>query len=204
MKGDSKPVQPSHWLEAYSGLNVEVLKSHLLEDRVVFLTGGIDDNVAEKLIIELFYLESKDPGKDIYLHINSPGGIITSGLAIHDVMQSLSCPVVTVCMGQAASMAAILLASGTKGKRLSFPYSRILIHQPLGGTQGQISDIEIEAKEMILLKARLNQMLAHHTGQSIEVIERDTDRDFYLTAVDAKKYGIIDRVIKPGEGVVHR
>lgn len=204
MKADSKPVLPSHWFEAYPGINAEVLKSHLLEDRVVFLTGAIDDNVAERIIIELFYLESMDAAKDIYLHINSPGGLITSGLAIHDVMQSLSCPVVTVCVGQAASMAAILLASGTKGKRLSFPNSRILIHQPLGGAQGQVSDIEIEAREMITLKSRLNQMLADHTGQTLKVIERDTDRDFFLTATDAKKYGLIDRVIKPGEGVVHR
>lgn len=176
----------------------------LLKDRVIFLVGDIDDDLATNVISKLFFLESSDPEGAIYLHINSPGGVITDGLAIYNVIQSLSCPVATICIGQAASMGAILLACGTRGMRLSFPNARMMIHQPLGGAQGQATDIEIQAKEMLLLKERLNNLLSKHTGQPLDVIARDTDRDFFFDAEGALQYGLIDRIIKKGEGVIHR
>lgn len=176
--------------------------SRLLDDQIVILNGEINDDMAELIIAQLLYLESKEFEGDIQLYINSPGGVITAGLAIYDAMQCIKCSVATICVGQASSMAAILLAAGTKGKRVAFPNARVMIHQPLGGAQGQASDIEIQAKEMNRVKKRLDEILVYHTGQPKEVIERDTDRDFFLTAEEAVEYGLIDRVVRAGEGVV--
>ena len=169
--------------------------SRLLKDRIVFLGTPVDDDVANVVIAQLLFLESEDPDKDIMLYINSPGGSVTSGLAIYDTMQYVKPAVSTICLGQAASMGAFLLAGGAKGKRFSVPNSRIMIHQPLGGFQGQATDIEIQAKEILRLKAKLNEMLARHTGQPIERIEKDTDRDYFMGAGEAKEYGLIDDVI---------
>ncbi len=169
--------------------------SRLLSDRLIFLTGEINDDVADVIIAQLFYLESEYPEKDIYLYINSPGGAVTAGLAIYDTMQYISCDVATICIGQAASMGAVLLAGGTKGKRAGFSNARMLIHQPLGGAQGQASDVNIQAKEMNRIKDRLNSILAYHTNQPIDIIDKDTDRDFFMIAEDAVKYGLIDKVI---------
>jgi ATP-dependent Clp protease protease subunit len=171
------------------------LYSRLLSSRIILLTGAINEDVADIVVSQLFYLESDDPAKDIFFYINSPGGEVTAGLAIYDTMQYVSCDVATICLGQAASMGAVLLAGGTKGKRMAFPNARMMIHQPLGGAQGQASDMEIQVKEMTRIKRRLNEILVEHTGQSIKVIEKDTDRDFYLTAEDAVKYGLVDQVI---------
>lgn len=171
------------------------LYSRLLSARIVLLTGPVNDDVADSVVSQLFYLESEDPNKDIFFYLNSPGGEVTAGLAIYDTMQYVSCDVVTVCMGQAASMAAVLLAGGAKGKRMAFPNARMMIHQPLGGAEGQASDMEIQVKEMCRVKKRLNEILVHHTGQPLEVIERDTDRDFYLTAADAVEYGLVDQIV---------
>ncbi|MCZ7372553.1 MAG: ATP-dependent Clp protease proteolytic subunit [Candidatus Methanoperedens sp.] len=178
--------------------------SRLLDDQIIFLTGEINDESAENIIAQLLYLESKDFEGDIQIYINSPGGLITSGLAIYDTMQCIACSIATVCVGQATSMAAVLLAAGTKGKRTAFPDARMMIHQPLGGAQGQASDIAIQAKEMSRIKMRMNEILVYHTGQPMEVIERDTDRDFFLTAEEAVKYGLIDRMVRAGDGVVKR
>ena len=178
--------------------------SRLLDDQIIFLTGEINDESAENIIAQLLYLESKDFEGDIQIYINSPGGLITSGLAIYDTMQCIACSIATVCVGQATSMAAVLLAAGTKGKRTAFPDARMMIHQPLGGAQGQASDIAIQAKEMFRIKMRMNEILVYHTGQPMEVIERDTDRDFFLTAEEAVKYGLIDRMVRAGDGVVKR
>lgn len=169
--------------------------SRLLKDRIIFLGTAIDDVVANTVIAQLLFLEADDPDKDIFLYINSPGGIVTSGLAIYDTMNYIKCPVSTICIGQAASMGALLLAAGTKGKRFSLPHSRIMIHQPAGGFQGQATDIEIHAKEILKLKDTLNRILASHTGQPIEKIHDDTDRDFFMSGEDAKTYGIVDEVI---------
>ena len=171
------------------------LYSRLLSARIILLTGVINDDVADIVVAQLFYLESEDPDKDIFFHINSPGGEVTAGLAIYDTMQYVSCDIVTICLGQAASMGAVLLAGGTKGKRMAFPNARMMIHQPLGGAEGQASDMEIQVKEMSRIKKRLNEILVQHTGQSMKVIERDTDRDFYLTAEDAVNYGLVDKII---------
>lgn len=176
--------------------------SRLLDDQIVILNGEINDDMAEIIIAQLLYLETKEFEGDIQLYINSPGGVITAGLAIYDAMQCIKCSVATICVGQASSMAAILLAAGAKGKRVAFPNARVMIHQPLGGAQGQASDIEIQAKEMSRVKKRLDEILVYHTGQPGEVIERDTDRDFFLTAEEAVDYGLIDRVVRAGEGVV--
>ena len=170
--------------------------SRLLADRVIFLTGEVNDDVADLVIAQLFYLESQDSHKDIHFYLNSPGGAVTAGLAIYDTMQYISCDVATICLGQAASMGAVLLAAGARGKRMALPNARIMIHQPLGGAQGQASDIEIQAKEMGRVKQRLNDILMEHTGQPLEVIRRDTDRDFFLTAEEAMAYGLIDKVVK--------
>ena len=170
--------------------------SRLLSDRVIFLTGEINDDMSDVIIAQFFYLESLDSKKDIYLYINSPGGVVTAGLAIYDTMQYISCDVATICLGQAASMGAILLAAGARTKRMALPNARIMIHQPLGGAQGQASDVEIQAKEMVRMKLRLNEILVEHTGQPMDVIKKDTDRDFFLTADDAVEYGLIDKVIK--------
>ncbi|OPY10961.1 MAG: ATP-dependent Clp protease proteolytic subunit precursor [Syntrophaceae bacterium PtaB.Bin038] len=170
--------------------------SRLLKDRIVFLGVGIDDDVANLVIAQLLYLESEDPDKEIHFYINSPGGLVSAGLAIYDTMQYIKAPVSTYCMGQAASMAAILLAAGEKGKRYALPHSRILIHQPMGGFSGQATDVEIQAREILRLKQELNEILARHTGQPIERIERDTDRDYYMSGEQANEYGLIDAVIQ--------
>ncbi len=178
------------------------LYSRLLEGQIIFLNGEINDDMAESIISQLLYLEAKEFEGDIRIYINSPGGVITAGLAIYDTMQCIKCDVATICVGQAASMAAILLAAGTKGKRMAFPNARMMIHQPLGGAQGQASDIQIQAKEMDRAKNLLDEILVYHTGQAIEVIEKDTDRDFFLSAEEAVEYGLIDKIIKAGEGIV--
>ena len=170
--------------------------SRLLKDRIIFLGTGMNDEVANLLIAQLLFLESEDPDKDINFYVNSPGGIVTAGLAVYDTMQYIKPDIATVCIGQAASMGALLLTAGTKGKRYSLPHSRILIHQPMGGFQGQASDIEIQAKEILRMKETLNQILVHHTGKDLSQIQNDTDRDFFMSGVEAKEYGIIDHVIE--------
>lgn len=170
--------------------------SRLLKDRIVFISGPIDDHMANLIIAQLLFLESEDPEKDIHLYINSPGGVVYSGLAIYDTMQHIRPDVSTICVGMAASMAALLLAAGTKGKRFALPYSRIMIHQPLGGARGQATEIEIEAREILRIKNTLNDILVTHTGQDLERIERDTDRNFYMSAEEAKEYGILDGVLR--------
>ncbi len=170
------------------------LYSRLLEDRIVFLSGEIDDAVANTVVAQLIYLEGKDPGKDISLYINSPGGSVSAGMAIYDTMNYIKCDVSTICIGLAASMGAFLLAAGAKGKRYALKNSEIMIHQPLGGTQGQASDIKIQAEHILRIKAKMNRILAANTGKPVDVIERDTDRDNYLTADEALAYGLIDRV----------
>jgi ATP-dependent Clp protease, protease subunit len=170
--------------------------SRLLKDRIVFLGVGVDDDVANLVIAQFLYLESEDPDKEIHFYINSPGGLVSAGLAIYDTMQYIKAPIWTYCMGQAASMAAILLAAGEKGKRHALPHSRILIHQPMGGFSGQATDVEIQAREILRLKEELNDILARHTNQPIDRIERDTDRDYYMSGDQAKEYGLIDSVIQ--------
>lgn len=169
--------------------------SRLLKERIIFLGGPIDDNVANLVVAQLLFLESEDPDKDIYLYINSPGGVVYSGLAIYDTIQYIRPDVSTICVGMAASMAALLLTAGTKGKRFALPYSRIMIHQPLGGARGQASQIEIEAREILRLKRIGNEIIQRHTGQPLEKIERDTDRDYYMSATEAVDYGLIDGVL---------
>ena len=171
--------------------------SRLLMDRIVFMGAGINDDVANIVIAQLLFLDADNPDKDIYFYLNSPGGIVSSGFAIYDTMQHLRAPVNTICMGMAASMGAFLLAAGVKGKRSALPHSRIMIHQPSGGTQGTASDIEIQAREILYLRSKMNELLAHHTGQPIETIERDVDRDRFMSAEEAKAYGIIDTVFYP-------
>jgi len=169
--------------------------SRLLKDRIIFIGTPIDDIVANLVIAQLLFLEAEDPDRDIWIYVNSPGGVVTAGLAIYDTMQFIKPDVATYCMGQAASMGAVLLAGGAKGKRSALPNSRIMIHQPLGGTQGQASDIEIYTKEMLKTREQLNEILALHTGQPLERIERDTDRNFFMSAEEARDYGIVDHVI---------
>ncbi|HHJ52333.1 MAG TPA: ATP-dependent Clp endopeptidase proteolytic subunit ClpP [Caldithrix abyssi] len=171
--------------------------SRLLKERIVFLGTPIDDNVASLIISQLLFLEAEDPEKDIYLYINSPGGIVSSGLAIYDTIQYIKPDVVTTCMGQAASMGAVLLAAGTKGKRYALPHSRIMIHQPLGGAEGQASDIQIAANEILRVRETLNKILAEATGKDIKQIEKDTDRNYFLSAQEALDYGLIDKVLEP-------
>ena len=168
--------------------------SRLLEDRVVFLTGEINDQVADLIVAQLLFLEGKDSAKDISLYINSPGGSVSAGFAIYDTMNYIRCDVSTICVGMAASMGAFLLSSGAKGKRFALPNSKIMIHQPLGGAQGQASDIAIQAEEILRTKKRLNEILAANTGQDLAKIEFDTDRDFYMTAEEAEKYGLVDKI----------
>ena len=170
--------------------------SRLLKERIIFLSGPIDDYISNLVVAQLLFLESENPDKDISIYINSPGGVISSGLAIYDTMQFISPDVSTLCIGQAASMGALLMAGGTKGKRFALPNSRIMIHQPLGGYQGQASDIEIHAKEILYMKAKVNEILAKHTGKSLKKIEQDTDRDNFLNASDAKDYGLIDEILE--------
>ena len=169
--------------------------SRLLRERVIFLVGPVNDGTANLVVAQLLFLESENPDKDIFFYINSPGGSVTAGMAIYDTMQFIKPSVSTLCIGQAASMGAFLLAAGEKGKRYCLPNSRVMIHQPMGGFQGQASDIEIHAKEILFLKQKLNNMLAHHTGQSIEQVERDTDRDNFLSAEAAVEYGLVDKVL---------
>ena len=169
--------------------------SRLLRERIIFLGEEIDDEMSNSIVAQLLLLDSENPEKDIMMYINSPGGVITSGMAIFDTMKHIRADVNTICLGEAASMGAFLLSAGTKGKRMSLPNSRIMIHQPLGGAKGQASDIEIEAKEILRMKNTLNQLLADHTGQTIEKIKADTERDYYMSAFEAKEYGLIDKVI---------
>lgn len=169
--------------------------SRLLKDRIIFLGEPIDDHVANTIIAQLLFLEAENPKEDIKIYINSPGGSVTSALALYDTIQYMRCDVATICIGQAASAAAVLLASGTKGKRYSLPNSRVLIHQVMGGAEGQQKDVEIQAKEMLRIKNQLNEILSKHTGQTIKKIEQDTDRDYFMTAEEAKKYGLVDKII---------
>ena len=170
--------------------------SRLLKDRIVFIGGPIDDNVANVVVAQLLFLESEDPDKDIHLYINSPGGSVTAGMAIYDTMQYIKSPVSTICVGMAASMAAILLSGGARGKRLALPNAEVMIHQPLGGTSGQASDIEIHARNILNTRKRMNAILARHTGQDVEKVAQDTDRDNFMTAQEALDYGLIDRIIE--------
>lgn len=169
--------------------------SRLLKDRIVFLSGQVEDHMANVLIAQLLFLEAEDPDKDIYLYINSPGGVVTAGLAIYDTMQYIKPDISTICIGSAASMASVLLAAGTRGKRFALPHSQVMIHQPLGGVQGQATDIEIHAREILRMRKELNGILSAHTGQPLEVIEKDTERDNFLTAEAAKAYGLIDDIL---------
>jgi len=169
--------------------------SRLLKDRIIFVGSPIDDNVSNLVIAQLLFLEADDPDKDIHLYINSPGGVVTSGLAIYDTMQYIKPDVSTICIGQAASMGALLLAAGTKGKRYALPHARVLIHQPLGGFQGQATDVDIQAREILSMRKRLNEILVKHTGQSFEKIQTDTERDYYMSSEQAKEYGLVDEVI---------
>jgi ATP-dependent Clp protease protease subunit len=178
------------WLDIYS---------RLLRDRIVFLGTPIDDDFANLVIAQLLFLEAEDPEKDIHLYINSPGGSVTAGLAVYDTMQYVRPAVATICLGQAASMAAWLLASGAPGKRMALPNSRVMIHQPLGGIQGQATEIDIHAKEILKLRERMNQILADHTGQDIGKIARDTERDYHMSGDEAREYGIVDRVVREHE-----
>lgn len=174
--------------------------SRMLKERIIFLHTPIDDAVASLVMAQLLFLEAEDPTKDIYMYINSPGGVVTAGLAIYDTMQYIKPDVSTICMGQAASMGAFLLNAGAPGKRIALPNARIMIHQPLGGAQGQATDIEIQAAEILRLKRRLNELMAIHSGQDLKKIEKDTDRDFFLSAEEAKEYGLIDEVLVPKIG----
>ena len=170
--------------------------SRLLKERIVFINGAINDDVSSLVVAQLLFLEAEDPDKDVNIYINSPGGVVTSGMAIYDTMNYIKCDVSTICVGQAASMAAVLLAAGAKGKRFALPNARVMIHQPLGGAQGQATDIEIHAKEIIKLRGTLNKIMADATGQDIQKIQADTERDYFMSAAEAKSYGIIDKTIK--------
>ncbi|MGE4588315.1 MAG: ATP-dependent Clp endopeptidase proteolytic subunit ClpP [Acidaminococcaceae bacterium] len=169
--------------------------SRLLKDRIIFVTGTIDDNMANLIIAQLLFLEAEDPNKDIHLYINSPGGSVSAGMAIYDTMQYIKPDVSTICMGMAASMASVLLAAGAQGKRFTLPYARVMIHQPLGGAQGQATEIEIHAREILRIRDEMNGIMAKHTGQPKEKIQVDTERDYYLTAVEAKAYGLVDEIL---------
>ena len=170
--------------------------SRLLEDRIIFLSGEINDQVANSVVAQLIYLEGKNPDKDIFMYINSPGGSVTAGLAIYDTMNYIKCDVSTICVGMAASMAAVLLSSGAKGKRICLPHSEVMIHQPLGGAQGQQSDIEIQAKHILKTRELLNKILAENTGKTVAVLQKDTDRDNYMDAKTAVKYGLVDKIFE--------
>ena len=170
--------------------------SRLLKERIIFISGGIDDDVANLIIAQILFLQAEDKEKEAFIYINSPGGMVTAGLAIYDTMQYVAMPISTICVGQAASMGALLLAAGDKGSRFALPNSRVLIHQPLGGAQGQATDIEIQSQEIIKIKGLLNSILVKHTGQTMEKIVKDTDRDFYMSPAEAVKYGLIDKVLE--------
>ena len=175
--------------------------SRLLKDRLIFIVGPVEDQMANLIVAQLLYLESENPSKDIHLYINSPGGVVSSGLAIYDTMQFINCDVSTICIGQAASMGALLLAGGTKGKRYALPNSRVMVHQPSAGYQGQVTDISIHAEEVIALKRRLNEIMAKHTGQDLKQIEKDLERDNFMVAEEAMKYGLIDTVLADRQGM---
>ncbi len=200
------PLIPMVVEQTHRGERAYDIYSRLLKDRIIFIGTPIDDDIANLIIAQLLFLESEDPDRDIHLYINSPGGLVTAGMAIYDTMQYIKPDVATICVGQAASMAAVLLSAGEKGKRQSLSHSRIMIHQPLGGFQGQASDIEIHAKEILRMREELNGILAKHTGQPIDRINNDTDRDRFLSGVQAKEYGLIDKVMTardtpiPGKG----
>ncbi len=185
--------------QTHRGERAYDIYSRLLKDRIVFIGGPIDDEVANLVIAQMLFLESEDPDKDIHMYINSPGGSVSAGLAIYDTMQYIKPDVTTMCMGQASSMGALLLAAGTKNKRFALPHARVLIHQPWGGFQGQVSDLDIHAREMIRVRKEVNEILAKHTGQSVKRVQQDTDRDFFMTAVEAKEYGIVDKVLAKRE-----
>ena len=193
------PVIPSVIEQTQRGERWLDIYSRLLRDRIVFLGTPIDDEFANLVIAQLLFLEAEDPEKDIHLYINSPGGSVTAGLAIYDTMQYVRPAVATICLGQAASMAAWLLAAGAQGKRMALPNSRIMIHQPLGGIQGQATEIEIHAKEILMLRERMNQLLAAHTGKPVEQIAKDTERDYHMSGDEARDYGIIDKVVREHE-----
>jgi len=176
--------------------------SRLLKERIIFIGTPMDDEISNLIIAQMLFLASEDSDKDINIYINSPGGVVTAGLAIYDTMQYLKCPITTICIGQAASMGAMLLAAGSKGKRYALPNARIMIHQPLGGAQGQATDIEIQTKEIMRVKKLLNEILAKHTNQPLAKIEKDTDRDFYMSAQEAVEYGIVDEVIETKKGII--
>lgn len=176
--------------------------SRLLKERVIFMTGQVEDNMANLIVAQMLFLEAENPEKDIYLYINSPGGVITAGMSIYDTMQFIQPDVSTICLGQACSMGAFLLTAGAKGKRFCLPNARVMIHQPLGGFRGQASDIEIHAKEVLKIKDRMNQLMSHHTGQSIDIIERDTDRDNFMSAEQAVEYGLVDAILEKRELLV--
>jgi ATP-dependent Clp protease protease subunit len=181
--------------QSHKGERAYDIYSRLLRDRIIFLGSPIDDEIANLTIAQLLFLESEDPKKDIFLYVNSPGGSVTAGLAIYDTMQYIKPDVSTLCMGQAASMAAVLLGAGTKGKRFALPNSRVLLHQPMGGVQGQATDIDIHAREILKLKKRLNEIIAKHSGHPLEKISKDTDRDYYMNAEEALAYGVVDQVV---------
>ncbi len=189
------PIVPTIVEKSGRGERATDIFSRLLEERIIFLAGPIDDNVANLVIAEILLLASKDSKRDIKLYVNSPGGSVTAGLAIYDTMQYVSCDVATICVGMAASMAAVLLAAGAKGKRYVLPNAEVLLHQPMGGITGQASEIEIGARQILRIKDKINQILAKHTGKPLKTVEQDTDRDFYLSAVEAKGYGVVDEVI---------
>ena len=193
--GAGEALVPTVVEETHRGERGWDLFSRLLKDRIVFLGAPIDDDVANVVIAQLLFLESEDPDKDVMMYVNSPGGEVPAGLAVYDTMQAVRCPVATFCVGQAASMGSLLLAAGTKGKRNALPHANILIHQPLAGMQGQATDIEIHAKEIIKTRDTVNRIYAHHTGQSIDKIKQDTERDNFMSALEAKEYGIIDHVL---------
>ncbi len=193
------PLIPMVVEQSHRGERAYDIYSRLLKDRIIFLGSGIDDDVANLIIAQLLFLEAEDPDKDINLYINSPGGSVTSGLAIYDTMQYVRPDVQTICLGQAASMGAWLLACGAKGKRMALPNSRIMIHQPMGGFQGQATDIDIQAREILKLRERMNEILADHTGRPVEEIARDTERDYYMAGAEAEAYGLSDRVVERHE-----
>ena len=197
------PVIPMVIDQSSRGERAYDIYSRLLKDRIIFLGTAINDEIANLLIAQLLFLESEDPDKDINFYINSPGGIVTAGMAVYDTMQYIKPDITTVCIGQAASMGAVLLAAGAKNKRYALPNARIMIHQPMGGFQGQASDIAIQAKEILRMKDVLNQILVHHTSQPLEKIQRDTDRDFFMSGMDAKEYGVVDHVIRNREDLDH-
>jgi len=194
------PLIPTVIEQTNRGERAYDIYSRLLKDRIIFLGTPIDDMVANSIVAQMLFLQAEDPDKDIFLYINSPGGVISAGMAIYDTMQYIKPDVATICIGMAASMGAFLLAAGAKGKRYALPNSEVMIHQPLGGARGQASDIEIQARHILKLRDRINRILSEKTGQPLEVIERDTERDFFMTAEEAKNYGIIDEIIDHAPG----